>query len=265
MKETFKLMRGSQRVRRRLLRGAVAAAGSAVLAGCDRLSSNEAFVDVLKSASTLNRAAQKIVAPRPALAQEFAPSQIAASFRGNGTLNPSDADYQALRRNGFADWRLEVKGLVEQPASFSLAQLRAMPARTQITRHDCVEGWSCIGQWNGVQLGPLLDAVKPLPQAKYVVFRCFDSMDSGAADSRYYESIDFDDARHAQTILAYELNDQPLPVSNGAPLRVRIERQLGYKMAKYIRAIELVESFDDLRGGKGGYWEDEGYEWYAGI
>ena len=265
MKNTFTLMRAGQRDRRRLLRGAAVAAGSALLAGCDRLSNNQGFVDVLKSAQHLNRAAQKVVAPRSALAQEFAPSEIATSFRSNGTLDPSDADYQALRQGGFADWRLEVKGLVEAPASFSLEQLRAMPARTQITRHDCVEGWSCIGQWKGVQLGLVLDAVKPLPQAKFVLFRCFDSMDSGAADSRYYESIDFDDARHVQTILAYELNDQPLPVSNGAPLRVRIERQLGYKMAKYIRAIEVVESFADLRGGKGGYWEDEGYEWYAGI
>ena len=265
MKKTFTLMRGRQRDRRRLLRGAAVAAGSAVLAGCDRLSNNQTFVDVLKSTQHLNRAAQKIVAPRPALAQEFAPSEIAASFRSNGTLDPSDADYRALRQNGFADWRLEVKGLVETPASFTLEQLRAMPARTQITRHDCVEGWSCIGQWKGVPLRLVLDAVKPLPRGRFVVFRCFDSMDPGAGDSRYYESIDFDDARHAQTILAYELNGQPLPVSNGAPLRVRIERQLGYKMAKYIRAIEVVESFADLRGGKGGYWEDEGYEWYAGI
>jgi DMSO/TMAO reductase YedYZ molybdopterin-dependent catalytic subunit len=114
----------------------------------------------------------------------------------------------------------------------------------------------------------VLDQIKPLPQAKYVVFRCFDSMDGptlDGRDSRYYESIDLDEAHHAQTILAYELNDQPLPVTNGAPIRCRVERQLGYKQAKYVKAIELVASFADIRGGKGGYWEDEGYEWYGGI
>ena len=263
---TIRLMRKSQRERRHLLRGTVAAAGAALLAGCDRLSRNESFVDVLKSAEHLSQAVHKIVAPRPALAQEFEREDIAPVFRSNGTLMPADADYRALGLKGFADYRLAVRGLVEQPAEYSLAQLRALPSRTQITRHDCVEGWSAIGQWKGVQLGRLLEQAKPLPQARFIVLRCFDSMDDPqAGDSRYYESIDLDDAFHAQTILAYELNEQPLPVSNGAPLRLRVERQLGYKQAKYVRAIEVVESFADIRGGKGGYWEDEGYEWYAGI
>ena len=268
MKPTPTLMRATGRNRRGLLRGAVAAAGAAVLTGCDRLSQNEAFVETLKSAEHLSRAAQKIVAPRPAMAQEFGADAVAQTFRGNGTLMPADADYLALRQGGFADYRLSIGGLVEQPAEYTLAELRALPSRTQITRHDCVEGWSCIGKWKGVQLGPLLERARPRPEAKYVVFRCFDSMDGvgpGKPDSRYYESIDLDDAHHVQTILAYELNDQPLPVANGAPLRCRVERQLGYKQAKYVRAIELVASFAAIRGGKGGYWEDEGYEWYAGI
>ncbi len=268
MKKTFTLMRARQRDRRHLLRGAVAAAGSALLAGCDRLSQNESFVETLKSAQHLSRAAQKIVAPRPAMAQEFGPGDVAQTFRGNGSLDPGDADYVALREAGFAGYRLAVGGLVAKPAEFTLEQLRTMPARTQITRHDCVEGWSCIGKWKGVQLGPILDQVQPKPEAKFVVFRCYDSMDGPSLDghdSRYYESIDLDDAHHVQTILAYELNDKPLPISNGAPLRCRVERQLGYKQAKYIRAIELVESFAQIRGGKGGYWEDEGYEWYGGI
>jgi DMSO/TMAO reductase YedYZ molybdopterin-dependent catalytic subunit len=268
MKKTFTLMRARQRDRRRVLRGAMVAAGSAVLAGCDKLSNNQAFVDTLKSSQYLSRAAQKVVAPRPAMAQEFSESDIAPSFRGNGTLDPMDADYQALRQAGFANYELMVGGLVEKSASYTLAQLRAMPSRTQVTRHDCVEGWSCIGKWKGVPLGLILEQVKPLPQAKYVVFRCFDSMDEPTLDghdSRYYESIDLDEANHAQTILAYELNDQPLPVTNGAPIRCRVERQLGYKQAKYVKAIELVASFASIRGGKGGYWEDEGYEWYGGI
>jgi DMSO/TMAO reductase YedYZ molybdopterin-dependent catalytic subunit len=266
MNKPTRLMRAGQRERRRVLRGAVAAAGSALLAGCDRLSQNEAFVDVLKSAEQLSRAAQKTLAPHARMAQEFAPEAIAPEFRSNGTRNPRDADYQALRRDGFAGYRLAVGGLVEQPAEYSLEALRALPSRTQITRHDCVEGWSCIGRWKGVPLALVLERARPLANARYVVFRCFDSMEGPAAgDSRYYESIDFDDAFHPQTLLAYELNGRPLPVSNGAPLRCRVERQLGYKHAKYVRAVELVESFAGIRGGKGGYWEDEGYEWYAGI
>ena len=266
--KTLRLMRKPQRERRHLLRGAVAAAGAALLSGCDQLSRNESFVEVLKSAEQLSQAAQKLVAPRQAMAQEFERSDIVQTFRSNGTLDPADADYQAMRRAGFADYTLAVGGLVAQPAEYTLAQLRALPSRSQITRHDCVEGWSCIGQWKGVPLAALLEQARPLPSARFVVLRCFDSMDAsgpGAPDSRYYESIDFDDAFHPQTVLAYELNGQPLPVSNGAPLRLRVERQLGYKHAKYVRAIELVDSFAAIRGGKGGYWEDEGYEWYAGI
>ena len=267
-KPVTRLMRKSQRERRHLLRGTVAAAGAALLSGCDRLSRNEAFVEALKSAEQLRQAAQKLVAPRPAMAQEFERRDIVQAFRSNGTLEPADADYQALRQGAFAGFKLTIGGLVEKPAEYTLAQLRAMPSRSQITRHDCVEGWSCIGQWKGVPLAALLGEAKPKANARFVVLRCFDSMDdasAGAPDSRYYESIDFDDAHHPQTILAYELNEQPLPVSNGAPLRLRVERQLGYKHAKYVHTIELVDSLAAIRGGKGGYWEDEGYEWYAGI
>jgi DMSO/TMAO reductase YedYZ molybdopterin-dependent catalytic subunit len=253
--------------RRSALRGALASVGGLALAGCDRLSNNAAFVDVLKSAQDLSHGAQRLVAPRKAMAQEFTQADVAAHFKANGTLVPADADYQALMRGHFADWKLQVDGLVEKPAAFTLAELRTMPSRTQITRHDCVEGWSTIGKWKGVQLSHVLEQVRPLPNAKYVVFHCADSMDapSAADDSRYYESVDMDDAYHVQTVLAYELNDQPLPVNNGAPLRARIERQLGYKHAKYLMRLELVERFDQIRGGKGGYWEDNGYEWYAGI
>ncbi len=254
--------------RRTALRSALASVGTLSLAGCDKLSNNAAFVDVLKSAQHLNHAAQRAVAGRKAMAQEFSQADVAAHFKANGTLMPRDAAYQALHKAGFAGWKLQVGGLVEKPAAFSLDELRAMPSRTQITRHDCVEGWSSIGKWKGVQLSHLLEQVKPLPNAKYVVFRCADSMEDpspGGRDSSYYESVDFDDAYHAQTVLAYELNEQALPVNNGAPLRARIERQLGYKHAKYLMRIELVESFEKIRGGQGGYWEDNGYEWYAGI
>lgn len=254
--------------RRNFLRIGAAAFLAATLSACDRLSKNETFLGVLKGAENLNRSVQKLVTGRTAMAQEFTEADIAPSFRTNGTLMPSGSLYQKLLKDDFVSWSLEVGGLVEQPMRFTLADLKAMPPRTQITRHDCVEGWSVIGKWKGVPLHQILALVKPLADAQYVVFRCADPMDENAAatvDSTYYESVDMDDAWHPQTILAYELNGQKLPVENGAPLRVRIERQLGYKHAKYLMKIELVKDFDKIRGGKGGYWEDEGYEWYAGI
>ena len=167
-----------------------------------------------------------------------------------------------MAQRHFADWRLKIGGLVKNTARFSLSELRQLPSRTQITRHDCVEGWSAIGKWKGVPLGELLARVQPRPSARYAVFHCADPDDE---DQYYYESIDLEDVYHPQTILAYELNDQPLSIANGAPIRLRVERQLGYKMAKYVMRIELVDSFDSIAGGRGGYWEDRGYEWYAGI
>ena len=150
--------------------------------------------------------------------------------------------------------------------SFSLEELRNMPSRTQITRHDCVEGWSCVAEWTGVPLATVLDQARVLPQARYAVFSCFDIMGNGfAGPIHYYESIDLLDARHPQTILAYGMNGETLPVSNGAPLRVRVERQLGYKMAKYISGITLTDDYTTFGQGGGGYWEDNGYEWFAGI
>ena len=155
---------------------------------------------------------------------------------------------------------------MEHPQKLSLEDIRALPSRTQITRHDCVEGWSCIGKWKGAKLADVLAKAGLKPSARYIVFHCFDTLEQTLDGSGiYYESVDLEDAFHPQTILAYELNGQTLPVANGAPLRVRIERQLGYKMAKYIRRIEAVESFTGMGRGKGGFWEDRGYEWYAGI
>jgi DMSO/TMAO reductase YedYZ molybdopterin-dependent catalytic subunit len=199
------------------------------------------------------------------MAQEFAPADIAPVFRPNGTTMPPGPDYAAMVADGFASWRLKVDGLVRQPQAWSLEQLRAMPARTQITRHDCVEGWSCIGQWTGVRLSHVLRLSQPAPTAKFVVFHCLDRMEADDPASVYYESIDMDDAFHEQTILAWDLNGRPLPVANGAPLRARIERQLGYKQPKYVHRIELVANFAAIGGGLGGYWEDQGYNWYGGI
>jgi DMSO/TMAO reductase YedYZ molybdopterin-dependent catalytic subunit len=199
------------------------------------------------------------------MAQEFSPGDVAPNFRPNGTTMPPGEAYAALMAKDFADWRLKVDGLVAQPLELSLAQLRAMPARTQVTRHDCVEGWSVIGQWKGVRLSHLLKLAQMKPEARFVVFHCLDRMDKDDESSLYYESVDLDDALHEQTILAWELNGKPVPVANGAPLRARIERQLGYKHAKYLHRVELVQDLQAIAGGQGGFWEDRGYNWYAGI
>jgi DMSO/TMAO reductase YedYZ molybdopterin-dependent catalytic subunit len=249
--------------RRRFLARMSTLGGAVFLAGCDRLSQAGWFAKILGIAESINRGVQHLITPRASMAQEFSASDLSPEFRSNGTFSPSDPKYQTLAESDFIDYRLSVSGLVENPSSFSLAELRALPDRTQITRHDCVEGWSAIGKWRGAKLGALLERVRPKPAARFLVFHCADPMDS--AGTKYYESIDMEDAYHPQTILAYDLNDRPLPIPNGAPIRARIERQLGYKMAKYIMAIELVDDFASIGGGNGGYWEDQGYEWYAGI
>jgi len=249
--------------RRRFLRSVLGGAGALLLAGCYKLSQTQWFPRVLRGAERLSNGAASLVA-RKAMAQEFTPADLSPRFRSNSTAEPDSADYRALAQAKFADYQLVIDGLVDQPTRLSLAELRALPSRTQITRHDCVEGWSAIGKWQGARMSAVLALAKPKPNARYVVFHCADPMEDGGQEP-YYESIDMDDAYHEQTILAYMLNDQPLPVANGAPLRLRVERQLGYKHAKYVMRLELVDSFEKIRGGKGGYWEDQGYQWYAGI
>jgi DMSO/TMAO reductase YedYZ molybdopterin-dependent catalytic subunit len=250
--------------RRRFLRRTVGGGSALVLGGCDRLNQSETGTQLLAAGETLSRGVRDLVGRGAVtMAQEFTLADLSPSFRGNGNTDPSSPAYKALAAGRFADWRLAVDGLVEAPASLSLAELRAMPSRTQITRHDCVEGWSAIGQWTGVPLAHIMASVRPKPAARYVVFHCADAFDDGGPN--YYESIDLQDAHHPQTLLAYALNGQPLPVTNGAPLRLRVERQLGYKQAKYLMRLELVADYDSLEGGNGGYWEDQGYAWYAGI
>jgi DMSO/TMAO reductase YedYZ molybdopterin-dependent catalytic subunit len=205
------------------------------------------------------------------MAREYSPSDISPFFKPNGTFNPGTLEYEAHTAGNFANWRLKIDGLVDKPLSLSLAELRRLPRRTQITKHDCVEGWTAIGMWSGVPVGLLLKAAGLKANARYAVFHCADNLTGEPAKGgeqspgQYYESIDLRDAFHPQTILAYGFNGKSLDVPHGAPLRLRVERQLGYKQAKYVERIQLVESFSQIAGGRGGYWEDRGYEWYAGI
>ena len=252
--------------RRRWLGAAGASLGALWLSACDKLTTDPKVSGMLRVAERWSERAQRLVTDRKALAKEFAPADLSKDFKANGTLRPTDEAYLALLDGGFADYRLVVDGLVERPLALTLAELRAQPARTQITRHDCVEGWSSIGKWTGARLGPLLDRAGLKPTARYIVFHCADELEMTLDGSgRYYESLDLIDAYHPQTILAYQMNDATLPVRHGAPVRLRVERQLGYKHAKYVMRIEAVEKLTDLGRGQGGFWPDRGYEWYAGI
>lgn len=243
-------------------RNVLAGFGALFAAGCSKIAESGPGSSLISAAEDWHRKAHRLLASREALAPEFEKSDISPFFRGNGSQTIDTDAYRAGLENGFADWRLEVRGLVDNPLSLSMDNIRRLPQRTQITRHDCVEGWSAIGEWTGPQLSLLLDAAKVREDAQFIVFRCADSLAGGD----YYESVDMIDAYHPQTIVAHLLNGEPLPEKNGAPLRMRIERQLGYKHPKYLTAIEAVASLDDIGGGKGGYWEDRsGYQWYAGI
>jgi DMSO/TMAO reductase YedYZ molybdopterin-dependent catalytic subunit len=240
--------------RRTLLAGT----GATLLAGCDSLTNSP----VLLSAQEAHRFLQRSITGRAALARQFRPEQLSPVFRVNGTANPNTPEYNALAANRFADWRLRVDGLVAQPLSLSLAQLQSLPQRAQITRHDCVEGWSAVGKWQGPRLEAVLRLAGIRDAARYIVFHCADRF----GGTPYYESIDLVDAFHPQTLLAWAMNDAYLSVGHGAPVRLRVERQLGYKHAKYVMRIEAVASLAGIGAGKGGYWEDSnGYEWYAGI
>ncbi len=242
-------------------RSALVGATGLLLTGCDRITASPTVRKVLTMGEKANLSGQRLVTDRNALA-EFTRADMSPRFRVNGNSMPTSPDYVAHMASNFANWKLEVGGLVARPLTMTLAQLRSAPQRTQITRHDCVEGWSAIGEWTGVPLGLILRYAGISSTAQYVVFHCADDF-SGVP---YYESVDMVEAMHPQTILAHSMNRQPLAVAHGAPIRLRVERQLGYKHAKYVMQIEAVASLDGIHGGKGGYWEDHsGYQWYAGI
>jgi DMSO/TMAO reductase YedYZ molybdopterin-dependent catalytic subunit len=248
--------------RRKFLAGIAAGAGGLLLSGCDAWNDNAAVRAVLTQAEGVNKTAQRMITNRAALAREFSRSDMSPVFRVNGSVTGDGAQYAAHKASGFANWQLQLDGMFARPMAFSLAQLKAMPSRRQITRHDCVEGWSAIGMWRGTPLRLLLQAAGLSAKARYLVFHCADNF----GPDPYYESIDMMDAFHPQTILAWEMNGGMLPVGHGAPLRLRVERQLGYKHAKFVMRIEATDTLTKFGKGKGGYWEDTAdYAWYAGI
>lgn len=158
--------------------------------------------------------------------------------------------------------QLVVDGLVARPCSLSLADLQRCPSRSQVTLHACEQGWSAIAEWTGVPLFYVLNLVGAQLQAKYVVFFAYDKWDDGNPE---WESIDMAEARHPQTLLAYGMNRQQLPTPHGAPLRLRVQRQMGYKSVKYLTRMTVVDTVKNLGRGLGGVNPEEGYSWFAGI
>jgi DMSO/TMAO reductase YedYZ molybdopterin-dependent catalytic subunit len=242
-----------------------------LITNATKLTQSPSFATVFHTVEDWTRISQRALLHPERLAREYSPADISPAFKPNGTLNPGTPEYETHVAHNFADWRLKIDGMVANPISLSVSEIRRLPRRTQITKHDCVEGWTAIGMWTGVQLGLLLKAAAIKPGARYAVLHCADNLTGEPAKGgeqspgQYYESIDLRDAFHPQTLIAYSLNGKPLDVAHGAPLRLRVERQLGYKQAKYVERIEITDSFAHIAGGQGGYWEDRGYEWYAGI
>jgi len=187
----------------------------------------------------------------------YTEKDISPYFWANGTL-PDSAEYISLEQNNFTDYRLQISGLIANPREFTYEELKAIPKQEQITKHFCIQGWSGVAKWGGVPVSSLLDIVKPTAEARYVVFYSFAE---GADGGIYYDVHTIENMRHKLSLLAYEMNGAPLNMLHGAPLRLRCENQLGFKMVKWIHSIEFVHDFADLGAGQGGYNED--HEFYG--
>jgi DMSO/TMAO reductase YedYZ molybdopterin-dependent catalytic subunit len=244
------------RISRRTLlaTGASALAGGWLSAGCSG-AAQPLSGTFLGLGDALTYAAHRTLLPQQALAREFSRDRI-SPLPENGTTNPEDENYQRLLRGRFEDWRLPISGLVAQPTAMSLDDLKRFPARTQITQHTCEEGWSAIAEWTGVQLSRVIEAVGIKPAARYIVFHTVDG---------WWDSLDMSDALHPQTILTYGMNGRELPVPHGAPIRLRVERQLGYKSLKFLKTMTITDRLDNVEDGTGAVGVADGYSWYSGI
>lgn len=244
--------------RREMLIAGLTGVGGLLLSSCSRQMPGT-YGNLLRYGDNLTYSAQRNLLSDESLVREYTLRDI-SSFPATGTVDPGDAsrktpseEYRVLREGGFKDWRLTIEGAVARPGTFSLAELKSFPSRTQITKHVCEEGWSAIAQWTGVPLSRVLDAVGLMPSANFVSFYSYDD---------WADSIDMVDALHPQTILAYGMNGRDLTIPHGAPMRVRVERQLGYKSMKYVQRIVVTENLDD-GGDKGN--PKNGWAWYVGI
>ena len=242
--------------RRSLLAGGVVAAGAALSAIGHRFGlvppDSGGFYG---PGETLTYAAHRLFG-RHAMAREFPPSMISAKPFANEIAPPTEAFKQHQATN-FASWQLQVEGLVLRPRTLSLAELRAMEVRSQITEVTCEEGWSYIAAWTGTPLPTLLNAIGVRPEARYLVYF--------SSDPDWWESIDIDEAMHSQTLLAWGMNDADLPVPFGGPLRLRVPRQLGYKSVKFLNRLVLTDTLEGFGNGSGQSAANDGYAWYAGI
>jgi len=239
--------------RRQAIATGLAAVGALLLPGCKR-SLAPTYGNILRMGDALTYVAQRTLLPGQALVKEYARSEI-TSFPATGTVNPGDPaspyynkEYQALHNDDFKDWKLSVEGKVNKPRSYSMEDLRQFTARTQVTRHQCEEGWSAIAEWKGLPLAALLVDAGIKADARYVALHSFDE---------WVDCIDMTDALHPQTLLAYEMNGNKLPLQHGAPLRLRLETQIGYKSMKYLKKIVVTDKFVDTG--------DSGWAWYVGI
>ena len=244
--------------RREILAAGLTGLGGLLLTSCTR-EMPSTYGNILRCSDNLTYGAQRALLSDESLAREYSLKEI-SSFPATGTVDPGDpsrktpsAEYRQLQAGGFNDYRLSVEGAVSRPGSFSLSELKSFPARTQITKHVCEEGWSAIAQWTGVPLSLVLDAAGLQPNARFVSFYSYDD---------WADSIDMTDALHPQTILAYGMNGRALPQQHGAPLRLRVERQLGYKSMKFLSRIVVTETLDD-GGDKGN--PKNGWAWFVGI
>ena len=247
--------------RRKLIIGGLAAtAGVAGLSVAARIAQKYGLIPpdhggIYGLGETLTYASHRLLT-RHSFAREFSESQISKPPLANEMAPLNDA-YKRLQSGGFADWRLTVTGMVDRPGSFSLAQLKSYPRRSQITQIACEEGWSYIAEWIGVPLSHVLDLVGVQPQARYVVYF--------SIDPEWWDSVDMSDAMHPQTFLAYGMNGDELPVGNGGPLRMRVPRQLGYKSVKFVTHLTVTDSLKGFGKGLGSASPEGGYAWYAGI
>jgi len=237
--------------RRELLITGFASLSALLLPGCKH-ELPPTYGNILRMGDAFTYGAQRTLLSGKALSKEYSYGDI-SSFPATGTTNPSEENYVRLRAGAFADWLLPVEGHVARPGSYSLADLQRFPMRKQITKHTCEEGWTAIAEWTGVQLSRVLESAGMLPSARFINFYTYD----GWADS-----IDMLDALHPQASLAYGMNGRNLPIAHGAPVRLRVENQLGYKSLKFVQRIVVSDKFDDF--GEAGNLKN-GWAWYVGI